>query len=122
MLRIVARESIHVNKSYVDFPFHGSPINSSFSPLFTMLFSRKDLIIKGKKPFHVASRVFNVSSATATSAFANGWVRGMNKTSSILRTVKNEGLRRAYSTNSSGDGSTSGQGKHIPFHRTFLQA
>ncbi|KIK55185.1 hypothetical protein GYMLUDRAFT_48164 [Collybiopsis luxurians FD-317 M1] len=92
-----------------------------------MLFSRKDIIVKGRKPFHVASRVLNVSSATASSAFAKGWVRGINKTSSILRTVKNGGLRRAYSTNSSGEGSGSGfdpssMGKGLPFHRRVINA
>ncbi|KAE9405169.1 phosphatidylserine decarboxylase [Gymnopus androsaceus JB14] len=93
----------------------------------TRITKSKDLIIKGKKPFRVASRVFNVSSATATSAFTKGWVRGMNKTSSILRTVKNEGLKRAYSTKSTGDGSNGGNpeygmGKDLPFHRRVINA
>ncbi|KAJ3829698.1 phosphatidylserine decarboxylase 1 [Lentinula raphanica] len=92
-----------------------------------MLFSRKDILVKSQKPFNVASRVFNVSSARASSVFAKGWVRGLNKTSSILRTVKNEGLRRAYSTRSTGDGSSGGFdpgsfGKGLPFHRRVINA
>ncbi|KAJ3811518.1 phosphatidylserine decarboxylase 1 [Lentinula aff. lateritia] len=92
-----------------------------------MLFSRKDILVKSKKPLNVASRVFNMSSATASSAFHKGWVRGINKTSSILRTVKNEGLRRAYSTRSTGDGNSSGFdshsfGKGLPFHRRVINA
>ncbi|KAJ4477328.1 phosphatidylserine decarboxylase 1 [Lentinula aciculospora] len=92
-----------------------------------MLFSRKDILVKGKKPLNVASRVFNISSATASSAFAKGWVRGINKTSSILRTVKNEGFKRAYSTKNNGDWSNSGSdpssiGKGLPFHRRVINA
>ncbi|KAF9067831.1 phosphatidylserine decarboxylase-domain-containing protein [Rhodocollybia butyracea] len=89
-----------------------------------MLFSRKDFIVKGKKPLHVASRVFNMSSATASSAFAKGW-RGINKTSTILRTVRNEGFRRVYSTNSSDGGNgfdPSSMGKGLPFHRRVINA
>ncbi|KAF5391631.1 hypothetical protein D9757_002463 [Collybiopsis confluens] len=87
---------------------------------------QKDLMLKGQRPLHVASRVFNATSATASSAFAKGWVRGMNKTSSILKTVKNSGLRRAYSTNSPGEGSGNGfdpsSGKGLPFHRRVINA
>ncbi|KAJ3797671.1 phosphatidylserine decarboxylase 1 [Lentinula aff. detonsa] len=93
----------------------------------TRITKSKDIFVKSRKPFNVASRVFNVSSATASSAFHKGWVRGINKTSSILRTVKNEGLRRAYSTKSTGNGSNSGFnpssiGKGLPFHRRVINA
>ncbi|KAF9074884.1 hypothetical protein BDP27DRAFT_1359125 [Rhodocollybia butyracea] len=65
-----------------------------------------------------------MSSATASSAFAKGW-RGINKTSTILQTVRNEGFRRVYSTNSSDGGNgfdPNSMGKGLPFHCRVINA
>ena len=59
------------------------------------LFSSKTFI-RGKHPLHAASRVINAS-ASATSAFARCWVHSTNRTTALIRSVRNEGFRRAYS-------------------------
>ncbi|KAF9261424.1 phosphatidylserine decarboxylase 1 [Marasmius fiardii PR-910] len=89
-----------------------------------MLFSRKNIIRTGKKPLYAASKVLNVSSSTASSAFAKCWVHGTNKTSAIFRTVKNQGLRRVYSTSSgnSSEGGPSGGSGRVPFYRKLVEA
>ncbi|ESK91383.1 phosphatidylserine decarboxylase proenzyme [Moniliophthora roreri MCA 2997] len=88
-----------------------------------MLFSRKNIIRTGKKPLYAASRVLNASSATASSAFAKCWGHSTNKTSAILRSVKNKGLRRVYSTQTGGEGSSgTGFEKGLPFYRKVINA
>ncbi|KAF8879953.1 phosphatidylserine decarboxylase 1 [Infundibulicybe gibba] len=94
-----------------------------------MLFSRKNILTKGKKPLYVASRVLNASSSSASSAFAKCWVHGTNKTSALIRTVRNQGFRRSYSSRSSGnsDGSgpelhTSALAKGLPLYRKLINA
>lgn len=63
-----------------------------------MLFSKKSILTKGRKPLHAATRVLNSSFPTASSAFARCWVHGQNKTSALFRTVRNQGFHRVYST------------------------
>ncbi|PPQ82220.1 hypothetical protein CVT25_008075 [Psilocybe cyanescens] len=63
-----------------------------------MLFSRKTILTKGKKPLYAASRVINASCGSASSVFARCWVHSTNRTSALFKTVKSQGLRRAYST------------------------
>ncbi|KAL0067102.1 phosphatidylserine decarboxylase 1 [Marasmius tenuissimus] len=91
-----------------------------------MLFSRKNIIRTGKRPLYAASKVLNVSSSTASSAFAKCWVHGTNKTTAILRSVKNQGLRRVYSTQSGGgEGPNPGNGlgnKGLPLYRKLVNA
>lgn len=85
-----------------------------------MYFSRKNLLTKGKKPLYAASRVLNASSAS----FSRCWVHSTNRTSALIRTVKNQGLRRAYSTTtkggpeSAGSGGPSPSGATLPLYRT----
>ncbi|KAG7092933.1 hypothetical protein E1B28_009238 [Marasmius oreades] len=103
-----------------------APCHSFIHDLLLMLFSRKNIIRTGKKPLYAASKVLNVSSTTASSAFAKCWVHGTNKTSAIFRSVKNQGLRRVYSTGS-GNGSegknlNSGSGRSIPFYHKLVNA
>ncbi|THV07926.1 phosphatidylserine decarboxylase 1 [Dendrothele bispora CBS 962.96] len=91
------------------------------------MFSKKNIFLKGTKhPFSgAASRVLNSS---ASSTIYKCWSRGTNKTSAILRTVKNEGWRRAYATHSSGPGSNPNDfdpnnlGKALPFYRKLINA
>ncbi|KAF5373031.1 hypothetical protein D9758_001643 [Tetrapyrgos nigripes] len=92
------------------------------------MFTKKHVFLKGKHPFSVsgaASRVFNSS---ASSTIAKCWTRGTNKTSAILRSVKNEGWRRAYATHSTGQGSNPGGfdpndlGKTLPLYRKLINA
>ncbi|KAF9007840.1 phosphatidylserine decarboxylase 1 [Cyathus striatus] len=92
-----------------------------------MLFSRKAILTKGKKPLYAASKVINASCGSASSVFARCWVHSTNKTSSFLRTVKNTGLRR-YSSKA-GEGSTGGGGPGfpsgsggLPFYRKLVNA
>ncbi|KAJ7856643.1 phosphatidylserine decarboxylase 1, partial [Mycena olivaceomarginata] len=70
-----------------------------------MLFSKKT-ILRGRRPLRAASRVINASFPTASSAFARCWVHSTNATSAVLRTVtrtvRKEGLRRVYSTKTTG--------------------
>ncbi|KAL0577096.1 phosphatidylserine decarboxylase 1 [Marasmius crinis-equi] len=91
---------------------------------FTWINKSKNLIRTGKRPLYAASKVLNVSSSTASSAFAKCWVHGTNKTSAILRSVKNQGFRRVYSTDSGTEGPSpgSGLGKGIPFYRKLVNA
>ena len=83
-----------------------------------MLFSKKNILTKGKKPLYAASRVINASCGT----FARCWSHSANKTTALLRTVKDQGFRRAYSSKnteglgSSGAGPTFG----LPFYRTYF--
>ncbi|KAJ7723157.1 hypothetical protein B0H16DRAFT_1788068 [Mycena metata] len=55
------------------------------------LFSEKT-ILKGPKPLRAASRVINASFPTASSALARCWVHGQNKTSALIRSVKNPSI------------------------------
>lgn len=88
-----------------------------------MYFSRKNILTKGKKPLYAASRVLNASSAHASSAFSRCWVHSTNKTSALIRTVRNQGFRRAYSTTKNGaEGGTTGGGLPpggIPLYRAY---
>ena len=83
---------------------------------FGMLFSRKAILTKGKKPLYAASRVINASCGSASSVFARCWVHSTNKTSALLKTVKNQGFRRAYSTKSSVEGASNGSSE-LPLYR-----
>lgn len=87
-----------------------------------MLFSRKTILTKGKKPLYAASRVVSASCGSASSVFARCWVHSTNKTSALLRTVKSQGFRRAYSAKSGADGPTSSAGAGsqvaLPLYRT----
>jgi hypothetical protein len=89
-------------------------------PLTFMVFSRNTLI-RGSHPFHAASRVLNAS-ASASSVFARYWVHSTNRTSALIRSVKNSGLRRAaYATNptnSPGDDAT----QSLPLYSQSLKA
>ncbi|KAJ7430656.1 hypothetical protein B0H11DRAFT_2391919 [Mycena galericulata] len=67
-------------------------------PSAAILFSKKSILTKGRKPLRAATRVLNASFPTASSAFARCWVHGQNKTSALLRTVRNQGFHRVYST------------------------
>ncbi|KAJ6567599.1 phosphatidylserine decarboxylase 1 [Mycena vulgaris] len=93
-----------------------------------MLFSKKSILTKGRKPLHAATRVLNASSATASSAFARCWVHSTNKTSALLRTVRTQGgagLRRVYSTKSSdpnGDVEVGTLAKGLPLYRKIIKA
>ncbi|TFK38774.1 phosphatidylserine decarboxylase 1 [Crucibulum laeve] len=94
-----------------------------------MLFSRKSILTKGRKPLYAASRVINASCGSATSVFARCWVHSTNKTSALLRTVKNTGLKRAYSTKAGGEGSNGGPGGFqttsslgVPLYRRLMNA
>lgn len=83
-----------------------------------MLFSRKSILIKGKKPLYAATKVLNASSATASSAFAKCWVHSTNKTRTLFKTVRtqSQGFRRAYSTKFGGTGSES---ESTPLYRAL---
>ncbi|KIY66734.1 phosphatidylserine decarboxylase 1 [Cylindrobasidium torrendii FP15055 ss-10] len=83
-----------------------------------MLFSRKTILTKGRKPLYAASRVLNASSASASSAFAKCWVHGTNKTSALFRTVKNQGIRRAYSTGPDPEST----GASLPLYKKLVNA
>ncbi|PPR03831.1 hypothetical protein CVT26_000829 [Gymnopilus dilepis] len=90
-----------------------------------MLFSRKAILTKGKKPLRVASRVINASCGSATSVFARCWVHSTNKTSALFRTVKNQGLKRVYSTKSGAEGpgnNTGGLNGGLPLYRRIVDA
>lgn len=65
-----------------------SLLNSNAHPvnIHMKLFSRKSLFTKGKTPLITASRVFNSTLAKCS-----------HKTTALLRTVKHQSLRRAYS-------------------------
>lgn len=79
-----------------------------------MLFSRKAILTKGKKPLYAASRVINASSAQASSVFARCWVHSTNKTSALFRSVRGVSLRRAYATNRTvGTGGGGGVGSSV---------
>jgi phosphatidylserine decarboxylase len=92
-----------------------------------MLFSRKTILTKGKKPLYAVSRVINASCGSASTTFARCWVHSTNKTSALIKTVKTQGLRRAYSSSTKGGAegaagnSTGGiPGGGIPFYRMCL--
>lgn len=99
------------------------PVIGKLAPAPTqMLFSKKNILTKGRKPLHAASRVINASSATASSAFARCWVHSTNRTSALLRTVRNQGFHRVYSTSSkgsdpNGDLEVGALAKGLPFYR-----
>jgi phosphatidylserine decarboxylase len=88
-------------------------------PQSAMLFSKKT-ILKGRKPLRAASRVINASFPTASSAFARCWVHGTNTTSAIFRTVRNQGLRRVYSTKSSDPNPNVEGGPGLPLYRACV--
>lgn len=83
-----------------------------------MLFSKKTILTKGKKPLYAASRVINASCGT----FARCWSHSANKTSALLRTVKDQSFRRAYSSkNTDGPGSSGGAPTFgLPFYRIYI--
>ncbi|KAG6827655.1 hypothetical protein H0H92_010901 [Tricholoma furcatifolium] len=86
---------------------------------FLMLFSRKNILTKGRKPLYAASRVLNASSASASSVFAKCWVHGTNKTSALIKTVRS----RAYSTRSNGESAGRVKGEtSIPYYRRLIKA
>ncbi|KAF9481245.1 phosphatidylserine decarboxylase 1 [Pholiota conissans] len=95
-----------------------------------MLFSRKTILTKGKKPLYAVSRVINASCGSASTTFARCWVHSTNKTSALFKTVKNQGLRRAYSTSTksgaaegAAGNSTGGiPGAGLPFYRRIVTA
>ncbi|KAF5312212.1 hypothetical protein D9619_003687 [Psilocybe cf. subviscida] len=86
----------------------------------------KNIITKGKKPLYAVSRVINASCGSATSTFARCWVHSTNRTSALLKTVKSQGLRRAYSTKSgadaTGNGGAQGSGLGLPLYRKLVNA
>lgn len=86
-----------------------------------MLFSKKYILTKGKKPLYAASRVINASCGTASSAFARCWIHSANKTSALLRSVKNQGFRRAYSSKSGTEG-TGSSAEGPTFYRKLINA
>ncbi|KAJ7653307.1 phosphatidylserine decarboxylase 1 [Mycena polygramma] len=86
-----------------------------------MLFSKKS-ILKGRRPLRAASRVINASFPTASSAFARCWVHSTNTTSAIFRTVKNQGLRRVYSTKGSDPKGNFEVGDGLPLYRKIINA
>jgi hypothetical protein len=112
-----------VINNYIPTRVLSSPLTCLSVPLhvgFLMLFSRKNIIRTGKKPLYAASRVLNASSATASSAFTKCWVHSTNKTSAIFRSVRNQGFRRAYSSQNGGEGSSgTGFEKGLPFYRVL---
>lgn len=85
-----------------------------------MLFSRKTILTKGRKPLYAASRVLNASSASASSAFAKYWVHSTNKTSALFKSVKSQGLRRAYSTGTDSESSAASLPLYSPYRLPFL--
>ncbi|KAJ6551581.1 phosphatidylserine decarboxylase-domain-containing protein [Mycena capillaripes] len=91
------------------------------SALADMLFSKKT-ILKGRKPLRAASRVLNASFPTASSAFARCWVHSTNTTSALFRTVRNQGLRRVYSTKSPDPNANIEVGDPLPLYRKIINA
>ncbi|KAJ7198798.1 phosphatidylserine decarboxylase 1 [Mycena pura] len=89
-----------------------------------MLFSKKTVFTKGRKPLRAASRVLNASFPTASSAFAKCWVHGTNKTSALFRSVKThgQGLRRVYTTKSTDPNAHSNVDAGLPLYRKIIQA
>ncbi|KAJ2912002.1 hypothetical protein MD484_g8412, partial [Candolleomyces efflorescens] len=90
-----------------------------------MLFSRKNILTKGKKPLYAASRVINASCGSASSVFARCWVHSTNKTSALLKKVKASGLKRAYSTKQAaegGNGLPGGSATGLPLYRKLMNA
>ncbi|KAJ7250574.1 phosphatidylserine decarboxylase 1 [Mycena rebaudengoi] len=85
-----------------------------------MLFSKKNILTKGRKPLHAASRVLNYSSASATSVFTRCWVHSTNKTSALLRTVKNQGLRRVHYSTKGTD--PNAEVDKLPLYRKIITA
>ncbi|KAJ7026160.1 phosphatidylserine decarboxylase 1 [Mycena alexandri] len=85
-----------------------------------MLFSKKT-ILKGRRPLRAASRVINASFPTASSAFARCWVHGQNKTSALLRSVKNQGLQRVYYSTST-KGPENNTNNELPLYRKIINA
>ncbi|KAJ7740913.1 phosphatidylserine decarboxylase 1 [Mycena maculata] len=86
-----------------------------------MLFSKKSILTKGRKPLVAATRVLNASFPTASSAFARYWVHGQNKTSALLRTVRNRGFHRVYSTKGS-DPNPGSNVEDLPLYRKIINA
>ncbi|KAJ7430174.1 phosphatidylserine decarboxylase 1 [Mycena galericulata] len=88
-----------------------------------MLFSKKSILTKGRKPLRAATRVLNASFPTASSAFARCWVHGQNKTSALLRTVRNQGFHRVYSTKGPDPNSSSNfDVDALPLYRKIINA
>ncbi|KAF4623951.1 hypothetical protein D9613_001390 [Agrocybe pediades] len=91
-----------------------------------MLFSRKTILTKGKKPLYAASRVINASCGSASSVFARCWVHSTNKTSALFKTVKNQGFKRVYSTKSGAEGAGNNagglSGSGLPLYRKIVNA
>jgi phosphatidylserine decarboxylase len=84
-----------------------------------MLFSRKNILTKGKKPLYAAGKVLNASCGSASSVFARCLATSTNKTSALLRKVKNSGLKRAaYSTDAGNNGGIpGGPSGQLPLYR-----
>ncbi|KAJ7430055.1 phosphatidylserine decarboxylase 1 [Mycena galericulata] len=92
-------------------------------PSAAMLFSKKSILTKGRKPLRAATRVLNASFPTASSAFARCWVHGQNKTSALLRTVRNQGFHRVYSTKGPDPNSSSNfDVDALPLYRKIINA
>ncbi|KAF8920725.1 phosphatidylserine decarboxylase 1 [Mucidula mucida] len=83
-----------------------------------MLFSRKAILTKGRRPLRAASRVLNASSASASSTIAKYWVHSTNRTSALFKSVKNQGLRRAYSTSTDSESSAAA----LPLYKKLINA
>ncbi|CAK5262171.1 unnamed protein product [Mycena citricolor] len=84
------------------------------------LFSKRGILTRGRRPLYAATRVFNASSATASSAIAKCWIHTTNKTN----TFKN-GLRKAYySTGTSGSDPNTGPelGSALPLYQKVINA
>ena len=118
-VRMAPTDTVNVRTKKIIYNTRSPPtISPSCFGASTMLFSRNGLI-RVNHPLHAASRVVTAS-ASATSIVARCWVHSTNRTSALIRSVRNGGLRRAYATkatNSAGDDPNQG----IPFYSTFTR-
>ncbi|KAF5339360.1 hypothetical protein D9611_009785 [Ephemerocybe angulata] len=89
-----------------------------------MMFSRKNILTKGRKPLYAASKVINASCGSASSVFARCLATSTNKTSALLKKVKNSGLKRAYSTKGGAEGPPGGipGSGSLPLYRKLMNA
>ena len=104
--------------------YHPHPFDSCIGHhklYILMLFSRKNILTRGRKPLYAATKVINASSASASSAFAKCWVHSTNKTSALLRTVRSRAYptRDASESNSGSGGFQTGSKFGLPFYRAF---
>ncbi|KAF8907729.1 phosphatidylserine decarboxylase 1 [Gymnopilus junonius] len=81
--------------------------------------TRHTALTRGRKPLHTASRVLNASYSTSSSVFARCWVHSSNRTSEILKSVKNGGFKRMYSSQNGADG-TGNAG--LPLYKRLVHA